>query len=88
MPLDVGDYEKIQLMIGRVEMKIDALRRDFVASDVQKVVNETVEEKFKDVNRRIDGLVDAPGVWVMRGGIIIALIFSFLQFLVSIKVLP
>ncbi len=88
MPLDVNDYEKITQMIGRVEAKIDALRRDFVTADVQRLVNSTVDERFKDMDRRIDKAENAPSIWVMRFGVAMALIFSFLQFLVSIKVLP
>jgi len=75
-------------MIGRVEAKLDALRRDFVATDVQKIVNEKVEEKFVDLRQRIDKMESAGDKWIMRSLLAAAFIFSFLQFLVSIKVLP
>ena len=88
MPLDINDYKEITAMISRVESKIDALRRDFVAADVQKLVNTTVDERIKDINARIAKIEDAGDKWIMRAGIAAALIFSFLQFLVSIKVLP
>jgi len=88
MPLDVNDYKEITIMIGRVEAKLDALRRDFVATDVQKIVNEKVEEKFVDLRQRIDKMESAGDKWIMRSLLAAAFIFSFLQFLVSIKVLP
>jgi len=88
MPLDVNDYKEITIMIGRVEAKLDALRRDFVATDVQKIVNEKVEEKFVDLRQRIDKMESAGDKWIMRSLLAAAFMFSFLQFLVSIKVLP
>jgi len=88
MPLDVNDYKEILALVARVENKIDALRRDFVAADVQKFINDKVDERFKDVNKRIGKVENAPIVWVTRGGIVLMLLFSFLQLLVSLKVLP
>ena len=95
MTLDTQDYKDILTLIQRMEDrmsrfedKIDLLRRDFVAANVQAIVNSTVDEKFKDQNKRIERLENAVGLWVMRGGVIAALLVSFIDMLIGLKVIP
>ncbi len=88
MTLDAQDYRDITGMIQRLEDKIDALRRDFVSTNVQAIVNSTVDEKFKTQNKRLDKLENMAGVWLMRGGVIAALLVSVVDMLIMLRVIP
>ena len=88
MTLDAQDYKDIMALMQRMEDKIDALRRDFVATNVQALVNTTVDEKFKDMHKRLDKLEDMAGIWVLRAGVIAAFLISFVDMLIGLKVIP
>ena len=95
MTLDTQDYKDILSLIQRMEDrmsrfedKIDLLRRDFVATNVQAIVNSTVDEKFKDMSKRLEKLENMAGVWVLRAGVIAAFLISFVDMLIGLKVIP
>ena len=95
MTLDTQDYKDILSLIQRMEDrmsrfedKIDLLRRDFVATNVQAIVNATVDEKFKDMSKRLEKLENMAGTWVLRGGVIAAFLISFIDMLIMLKVIP
>jgi len=88
MTLDANDYKDIMVLMQRMEDKIDALRRDFVATNVQALVNNTVDEKFKDMNKRIEKLENMGGTWVLRAGVIAAFLVSVIDMLIGLKVIP
>lgn len=99
MPLDVSDYEKIARMInaveqkldtsiGRVETKIDELRKEVVPTNVQALVNGNVQAELETLKERVEKLENAPGVWLVRLGVIFSIALSLFEILTHVKLLP
>jgi len=99
MPLDVPDYEKISTMIkgveqkldtsiGRVEIKIDELRKEVVPTDVQSLVNGNVKSEIEALRQRMEKLENAPGLWLVRLGVIFSVALSLFEILTHVKLLP
>jgi hypothetical protein len=88
VPLDVGDYEKIAAMIGRVEAKIDAMRKDVVTTEMQALMNKGTTDDINDLNRRLTALENAPGKWLLYLGVVGSIILTLVGLLTHIKLLP
>jgi hypothetical protein len=94
--LDVGDYEKIAMMIGRVEAKIDAFRKEVVTTEMQAIVLKGIQDDIndirardmKDVKERLSALENAPSTWFLRLGVIASLALTLISLLTHVKLLP
>jgi len=92
MPLDVTDYEKIAAMIREVREEIKMLRQEVVPTDVQTLVNATIDKELKLVQQRLGKIEakmeNAATTWIMRAGVIAALVLSLLEILAHVKISP
>lgn len=86
--LDVNDYEKIAVMIGRVEAKIDAWRKEGMTTEMHTVLYKAITDDMTTVKNRLTALENAPDKWLLRIGVIGSVAIAILTLLTHIKVLP
>lgn len=88
MTLDANDYEKIAGMIGRVETKIDAFRKEVITTEMQALITKGIQDDITDVKARLNVLENAPGTWLLRMGVIASLALTLFELLTHVRLLP